>query len=72
MRTRRTISLDLRERILAAYDALEGTREDIARRFGSPERVEAFRAEILKLQHADGGWGWMIAEAQSDSLEHIK
>jgi transposase len=29
----RTISLDLRERILAAYDALEGTREDIARRF---------------------------------------
>src|SRR5580765_7523168 len=33
MRNRRTISLDLRERILAAYDALEGTREDIARRF---------------------------------------
>ena len=33
MRNRRTISLDLRERILAAYDAEEGTREDIARRF---------------------------------------
>ena len=33
MRNRRTISLDLRERILAAYDASEGTREDIARRF---------------------------------------
>ena len=33
MRNRRTISLDLRERILAAYDAGEGTREDVARRF---------------------------------------
>jgi transposase len=33
MRNRQTISLDLRERILAAYDAGEGTREDVARRF---------------------------------------
>jgi transposase len=33
MHKRGTISLDLRERILAAYDALEGTREDIAWRF---------------------------------------
>lgn len=30
---RKTISLDLRERILAAYDADEGTREAVARRF---------------------------------------
>jgi transposase len=30
---RRTISLDLRERILAAYDQREGTREEVARRF---------------------------------------
>lgn len=29
----RTTSLDLRERILAAYDNEDGTREDIARRF---------------------------------------
>lgn len=29
----RTISLDLRERVLAAYDAEEGTREEVARRF---------------------------------------
>ena|ERR1700679_3012787 len=29
----RTISLDLRERILAAYDQKEGTREEIAHRF---------------------------------------
>jgi transposase len=29
----RTLSLDLRERILSAYDKREGTREDIAARF---------------------------------------
>lgn len=29
----RTLSLDLRERILAAYDNDEGTREEVARRF---------------------------------------
>ena len=33
MHKRRTISLDLRERILGAYDDGEGTREDVARRF---------------------------------------
>jgi transposase len=33
MRNRKTISVDLRERILAAYDDDEGTREDVARRF---------------------------------------
>lgn len=30
---RKTISLDLRERILAAYDEKEGTREEVAHRF---------------------------------------
>lgn len=29
----KTLSLDLRERILAAYDAREGTREEVAMRF---------------------------------------
>jgi transposase len=33
MRKRKTLSLDLRERILAAYDEGEGTRDDIAKRF---------------------------------------
>lgn len=33
MRNRRTLSLDLRERILAAYDEGNSTRNDIARRF---------------------------------------
>jgi hypothetical protein len=39
-----------------------------ARRFGKPEEVDALHAEILKLQHADGGWASVIGEAQSDSL----
>ena len=30
----RTLSLDLRERILASYDRKDGTREEIAQRFG--------------------------------------
>ena len=29
----KTLSLDLRERILAAYDQTEGTREEVAERF---------------------------------------
>jgi len=33
MRKRKTTSMDLRERILGTYDAGEGTREDVARRF---------------------------------------
>ena len=30
---RKTLSIDLRERIVAAYDAKEGTREEVAKRF---------------------------------------
>jgi len=30
----KTLSLDLRERIVAAYDARQGTREEVAQRFG--------------------------------------
>jgi transposase len=33
MRKRRTLSLDLRERILACYDEGESTREEVAERF---------------------------------------
>jgi hypothetical protein len=39
-----------------------------ARRFGPPEKVEAWRAEILKQQQADGGWAYQIGETQSDPL----
>jgi len=33
MKKRATISLDLRERIVSSYDAGEGTREDLAKRY---------------------------------------
>jgi squalene cyclase len=39
-----------------------------ARRFGAPEEAEARRGEVLKLQHADGGWASVIGEETSDSL----
>ncbi len=39
-----------------------------ARRFGQSEEVATLRAELLKLQHADGGWGWAIADERSDSM----
>jgi squalene-hopene/tetraprenyl-beta-curcumene cyclase len=39
-----------------------------ARRFGPPEEVAANREDLLKLQHADGGWGYIVGEEQSDPL----
>jgi len=39
-----------------------------AQRFGPPEDVAANREELLKLQHADGGWGYIVGEEQSDPL----
>ncbi|HEY3900937.1 MAG TPA: hypothetical protein VGM54_20165 [Chthoniobacter sp.] len=37
-----------------------------AQRFGPPEDLVTARAEILIHQHADGGWSFMLNEAQSD------
>lgn len=55
MRNRRTISLDLRERILAAYDAGEGTREEVARRFrvslGMVKKLLAQRRHTGSIAH---------------------
>jgi hypothetical protein len=39
-----------------------------AQRFGPREKADSLRAGILKLQHPDGGWAWMIGEEQSDCL----
>jgi hypothetical protein len=39
-----------------------------AQRFGSPAEVTPLRAELLKHQHADGGWGYIIGEEESDPL----
>ena len=57
----RTISLDLRERILDAYDAREGTREEVARRFrvslGMVKKLLQQRRRIgdLRPQHHRSG-----------------
>src|SRR5438094_6954793 len=71
MRIRRTISLDLRERILAAYDAEEGTREDIARRFrvslGMVKKLIGQRrhtGEIAPRHHRAGRKPMIVAEHQ--------
>jgi len=47
----RTISLDLRERILASYDQKEGTREEIAHRF----RVSLGMVKKLLQRRRQGG-----------------
>lgn len=46
-----TLSLDLRERILAAYDARKGTREEVGRRF----RVSTAMVKKLLLQRRRTG-----------------
>jgi transposase len=48
---RKTISLDLRERILAAYDQEQATREEVARRF----RVSTGMVKKLLQQRRHGG-----------------
>ena len=48
---KKTISLDLRERILAAYDQVEGPREEVARRF----RVSLGMVKKLLQQRRHGG-----------------
>ena len=47
----RTISLDLRERILASYDQKEGTREEIAQRF----KVSLGMVKKLLQRRREGG-----------------
>lgn len=36
-------------------------------RFGSPEKAEQLKKELLSKQHEDGGWGWLL-EKPSDAL----
>ena len=71
MRNRRTISLDLRERILAAYDTDEGTRENTARRFrvslGMVKKLLQQRrhtGDISPRHHHSGRKPQIIAEHQ--------
>jgi transposase len=48
---RKPLSIDLRQRIVAAYDAGEGTREDVAKRF----RVSVGMVKKLLQQHRTTG-----------------
>jgi transposase len=71
MRNRRTVSVDLRERILGAYDEGEGTREDIARRFrvslGLVKKLLQQRrhlGDIAPLHHRAGRKPVILAEHQ--------
>lgn len=71
MRNRRTISLDLRERILAAYDGEEATREDVARRFrvslGMVKKLIQQRrhtGDIAPRHHRAGRKPMIVAEHQ--------
>jgi len=50
----KTLSLDLRERIVAAYDAEQGTREEVARRFRvSLAMVKKLLAQRRRLGHVE-------------------
>lgn len=37
------------------------------RRFGDAQQADALLAQLKKLQHEDGGWGWLVSE-DSDAL----
>lgn len=39
-----------------------------AHRCGQPEEMAGLREQILRQQHPDGGWGWVIGEPKSDPL----
>ena len=50
---KKTLSVDLRERIVAAYDAKEGTREEVGKRFVRGQLKPA-RAGHFKTGHFEG------------------
>lgn len=39
-----------------------------AQRFAKADEASLLRTALVKLQHADGGWGWVIEEPQSDAI----
>src|SRR4051812_23375366 len=71
MHKRKTLSVDLRQRILGAYDEREGTREDIARRFrvslGMVKKLLQQRrhlGDIAPLHHRAGRKPLIVASHQ--------
>ena len=73
----KTLSLDLRERILAAYDSAEGTREEIAHRFRvSPGMVKKLltqrkRTGEIGARHHDSGRKPIIVAAHHRAMRSL-
>lgn len=74
---KKTISLDLRERILAAYDADEGTREVVARRFrvslGMVKKLLQQRRRLgdIRAQHHRSGCKPRIVASHEHQLQTL-
>lgn len=54
----KTYSIDLRERVVAACDAKEGTKREIARRFGVSESWVYFLLKRRRDTGEIGSWDW--------------
>lgn len=74
---RKTISLDLRERILAAYDQKEGTREEVAHRFrvslGLVKKLlqQRRRTGDLRPRHHHSGRKPMLVQSHQQKLREL-
>src|SRR5690348_10914484 len=74
---RKTISLDLRERILAAYDQKEGTREEVARRFrvslGLVKKLLQQRRHTgdLRPRHRNSGRKPLLVQGHQQKLRQL-
>jgi len=70
----KTLSLDLRERILASYDNLEGTRQEIAERYrvslGMVKKLlqQRKRTGQIGARHAYSGRKPLIVQAHEDKM----
>jgi transposase len=70
----KTLSLDLRERILASYDNWEGTRQEIAQRYrvslGMVKKLlrQRKRTGQIGARHAYSGRKALIVQAHEDQM----
>ena len=77
MEMKQTLSLDLRERIVAAYDAKEGTREEVAKRFkvslGMVKKLLAQRSKTgdLRPRHRFSGRKARLLPEQGPRLKAL-
>jgi transposase len=73
----KTLSLDLRERILASYDNLEGTRQEIADRYrvsvGMVKKLlqQRRRTGDIGARHACSGGKPLIVQAHENQMRSL-